>query len=209
MELKTTTIGHLCSVLTQPPGPIFLLGAGASVTSGIPLADEMVEKIVKWGYRIAKWGPGIGDASFVDGPYIPPSDWLRWLQNQPWYRECLSMADHYPHAVDNILRPRQTRKDFFQELINPQVPPSSGYKQMAELMARGRVRTILTTNFDKVLPNFWSGHRRPYQVEVIQTPSDFATITTTPAISANYLLAWFYSALYGQKQSSRNRKTSR
>ena len=180
MELKTTSIGHLCSLLTRGPNPIFLLGAGASVTSGIPLADEIVEKIVKWGYRIAKWGPGIGDASFVDGPYIPPSDWLRWLQNQPWYREDLSMADHYPRVVDNILRPRQTRKDFFQELINPQVPPSSGYKQMAELMARERVRTILTTNFDKVLPNFWSGHRRPYQVEVIQTPSDFMTITTTP-----------------------------
>ena len=180
MELKTTSIGQLCSVLTRGPDPIFLLGAGASVTSGIPLADEMVEQIVKWGYRLDKWGPGIGNASFLDGPYIPRSDWLPWLQSQPWYREGLSMADHYPHIVDNILRPRQTRKDFFQELINPQVPPSSGYKQMAELMARECVRTILTTNFDKVLPNFWSGHRRPYQVEVIQTPSDFTTITTTP-----------------------------
>ena len=57
MEIKTTTIERLYRLLTQRADPIFLLGAGASVKSGIPLSHEIVEKIVKWGYHIAKWPP--------------------------------------------------------------------------------------------------------------------------------------------------------
>ena len=92
----------------------------------------------------------------------------------------MDIAGNYPYVVDNILLPRETRKEFFLEIINPQVPTSSGYKRMAELMARKYVWTIFTTNFDRILPKFCDENRRPHHVDVIQTRSDFTTISTRP-----------------------------
>lgn len=50
MALQIATIGHLRSLFAQDLDPIFLLGAGASLSSGIPLAGEMVERIARWEY---------------------------------------------------------------------------------------------------------------------------------------------------------------
>lgn len=180
MEFQTTTIERLCSLFAQGPDPIFLLGAGASVRSGIPLADAMVEKIVKWRYRIDKWGIGSGNVSFLEGPHIPRSDWLPWLKGQEWYKTDLNSVDNYPYVVENMLRPQETRKEFFLEITSPQVPPSLGYERMAELMARKRVRTILTTNFDTILPDFCKINRRPHYVNVIQTEDDYTKCSTSP-----------------------------
>lgn len=37
----------IASLLKKTPKPIFLLGAGASVTSGIPVTNEIVSKAAK------------------------------------------------------------------------------------------------------------------------------------------------------------------
>ena len=174
MELKTTTIGHLCSVLTQPPGPIFLLGAGASVTSGIPLADEMVEQIAREEYCIEnRYSP--------EDLRIRRSDWYPWLEKQRWYREERGLAAHYPYVVENILQPRERRRRFFRDILSTSVPPSSGYERMAELIARKVVRTVLTTNFDTILPEVCKGNRRIHHLDVIQTTSDYTQLSTDPA----------------------------
>ena len=174
MKFQTKTIGRLCSLFKQGPDPILLLGAGASVKSGIPPSDELVEKIAKWGYC------NENNSSPAD-PYIRRSDWYPWLKKQNWYGEDRKRADNYPDAVDNILQPRETRKKFFMELINPQVPPSSGYERVAELMARKRILTILTTNFDTILLDLCKSNSRPHHVSVIQTKSDFTKISTSPS----------------------------
>ncbi len=180
MALKTGTIGHLHSCFARGSDPIFLLGAGASVSSGIPLAKELAEKIAIWGYRIARWGPGSGNNSFLEGPYIPRSDWLPWLGKQEWYETNKELVENYTHIVENILIPQDTRKEFFLEIINPKVPPSSGYEQMAELMARKHIRTIYTTNFDTILPDFCKANRRPHYVNIIQTEADYTKFSTDP-----------------------------
>ena len=174
MELKTTSIGHLCSVLTQPPGPIFLLGAGASVTSGIPLADEMVEQIAREEYCIEnRYSP--------EDLRIRRSDWYPWLEKQRWYREERGLAAHYPYVVENILQPRERRRRFFRDILRTSVPPSSGYERMAELIARKVVRTVLTTNFDTILPEVCKGNPRIHHLDVIQTTSDYTQLSTDPA----------------------------
>lgn len=173
MVLQKTTIGRLCSLLIQGPDPIFLLGAGASIKSGIPLAGEMVEKMARWGYCL--------ESGLVpEDPRLRRSDWYPWLRNQDWYREDREQADNYPSAVDNILQPRQTRKDFFLDLLDTQVQPSCGYESMAELMARKRVRTVLTTNFDTILRDVCQANKRLHHVEVIQTTSDYTKLSTSP-----------------------------
>ena len=173
MALQTATIGRLCSLFVRGPDPIFLLGAGASVKSGIPLAHDMVEKIAKWRYCL-------DNGLDTEDPSLRRSDWYPWLKMQTWYREDREQADNYPDAVENILQPRQTRKDFFLEMLNTQVEPSGGYEHIAELMARKRVHTVLTTNFDTILLNVCTTNHRPHHVEIIQTPSDYTKLSTSP-----------------------------
>ena len=174
MELKTTSIGYLCSLLTRGPNPIFLLGAGASVTSGIPLADEMVEQIAREEYCIEnRYSP--------EDLRIRRSDWYPWLEKQRWYREEQGLAAHYPYVVENILQPRERRRRFFRDILSTSVPPSSGYERMAELIARKVVRTVLTTNFDTILPEVCKGNRRIHDIDVIQTTSDYTQLSTDPA----------------------------
>jgi predicted HTH transcriptional regulator/NAD-dependent SIR2 family protein deacetylase len=173
LALQTATIGHLCSLLIQDPEPILLLGAGASVKSGVPLAGEMVEKMARWRYCLE-------NRLDPEDPSLRRSDWYPWLEMQKWYREDGEQADNYPDAVENILQPRQTRKDFFLEMLNTQVEPSSGYEYVAKLMASKRVHTVLTTNFDTILLNICNTNHRPHHVEIIQTPSDYTKLSTSP-----------------------------
>ena len=173
MALQTATIGRLRSLFVRGPDPIFLLGAGASVKSGIPLAHDMVEKIAKWGYCLEN---GLDP----EDPRLRRSDWYPWLKKQKWYREDGEQADNYPDAVENVLRPRQTRKDFFLKILNTRVEPSKGYECMVELMAQKFVRTVLTTNFDTILPGLRKNNPRLHHVDVIQTASGFKTISTSP-----------------------------
>lgn len=173
MQLKTTSIGHLCSVLTRKPDPIFLLGAGASVTSGIPLAEEMVEQIAREEYCIE-------NRYAAADPRIRRSDWYPWLKNQKWYREERGLAAHYPYIVENILQPRERRRRFFRDILSTSVPMSSGYERVAELIARKVVRTILTTNFDTILPEACKANRRIHHTDVIQTKSDYTRLSTDP-----------------------------
>ena len=124
--------------------------------------------------------PGSENISFLENPYIPRSDWLPWLERQEWYETNEKLVDNYPNVVEKILRPQDVRKEFFLEIINPKVPPSSGYKHMAELMARKHIRIIFTTNFDTILPNFCQGNRRPHYVNVIQTSGDYTKFSADP-----------------------------
>ena len=173
MALQAANIGRLRSLFGHGPDPIFLLGAGASVKSGIPLAHDMVEQIAKWGYCL-------DNGLDPEDPSLRRSDWYPWLKMQKWYREDREQADNYPEAVEKILQPRQTRKDFFLKMLHTEVEPSSGYDHLAELMARKRVYTVLTTNFDTILLNVCNANHRPHHVEIIQTPSDYTKLSTSP-----------------------------
>jgi predicted HTH transcriptional regulator/NAD-dependent SIR2 family protein deacetylase len=173
LALQTATIGHLCSLLIQDPEPILLLGAGASVKSGVPLAGEMVEKMARWRYCLE-------NRLDPEDPSLRRSDWYPWLEMQKWYREDGEQADNYPDAVKNILQPRQTRKDFFLSLLDTQVEPSRGYEYIASLIARKRIHTVLTTNFDSILPKVCKDNKQLHHLEVIQTKSDYTKLSTSP-----------------------------
>ena len=160
MQFQTKTIGHLCSLIKDGPDPIFLLGAGASYSSGIPLAGEMVEKIARWGYCKENNIP-------FEDPRVRRSDWFPWLEKQNWYRKDLSLADNFPDAVENILQPSESRRLFFEDILDTQVPVGEGYECMVKLMEQKRIYTVLTTNFDAVLLNLCRANRRLHHVNVI------------------------------------------
>src|SRR4051794_6748636 len=89
--------------------PILLIGAGASQKSGIPLSDGIVELASKWAYCQST-------GNHPDNPIVKRSDWLRWLQNHPWYRRDGSAADNYSAVIENLLKPRESRREFFLRL---------------------------------------------------------------------------------------------
>ena len=133
----------------------------------------MVEKMARWEYCLAN---GLDP----EDPRPRRSDWYPWLKMQKWYREDKEQADNYPDAVENILQPRQTRKDFFLSLLDTQVEPSRGYEYIASLIARKRIHTVLTTNFDSILPKVCKDNKQLHHLEVIQTKSDYTKLSTSP-----------------------------
>ena len=134
----------IATLLKREVRPVVLLGAGASARSGIPLTDELVAEIAKWGFCKAH-------ARDLNDPTLMRSDWWPWLVKQRWFRHDAPLSEHYPRAVEAVLQPREDRKNFFQRVLNPGVRVSRGYDVLAELLARGVLRHTLTTNFDSLL----------------------------------------------------------
>lgn len=159
--------------LSDKPRPVILLGAGASVKSGIPLAGEFVSRIAKWAYAKEK------NINIQKYP-LSRSDWWPWLQEKPWFQADRSEPDLYPLLVKHLLIPREERTNFLLDMINPDVPPSPGYFALAELLHSNHLKTILTTNFDDCLSIARNNIRRPHYIDVIKTESDYVKISTAP-----------------------------
>jgi len=172
MDPRINTVEQLFSVFKGTPDPILLLGAGASIKSGIPLGDEIVEKAVRWEYCRSQ-GLDYEDIR------VRRSDWLNWLESHAWYLRS-SLADNYPLVTKNLLQPKHNRKQFFLSILTPDVPASSGYERLAEFLFLRFVNTVLTTNFDRVLVDLCRARNRPRHINIIETPSDYTKLSTGP-----------------------------
>ena len=172
MDPRIITVEQLFSVFKGIPDPVLLLGAGASIKSGIPLGDEIVEKAARWEYCKSQ-GLDYEDIR------VKRSDWLDWFKSHVWYLPS-ALADNYPLVTKNLLQPKHNRKQFFLSILTPDVPASSGYDRLAEFMFLRFVSTVLTTNFDRVLVDLCRTRNRPRHINVIETPSDYTKLSTGP-----------------------------
>lgn len=168
----STSVTRLCSLLKpdNDARPTFLFGAGASFSSGIPLAAECVKRLAKQAY-----------ADFVLGgkthpDQIKPSEWTTWLQGQSWYVHGEDkLAENFPLVVEHLLKPEAYRRRSLLDLMALRQDVGDGYRAVAELVLRGLAGTILTTNFDVCLPkalNDKQPHIR-HVAEVNRGPQDF------------------------------------
>jgi NAD-dependent SIR2 family protein deacetylase len=172
--MRISTAGRLRSLLIDDSEPVLLLGAGASVTSGIPAAGKTVEKVARWAW-CKEHGRYLGDMS------IRRSDYWPWLTAQAWYKPDLSLADLYPDAIDNLLGVKSDRREFFEQLINPpDIPPSRGYAALTQILHQGWISTVLTTNFDRCLERAAIQHNRPHRLVSISTPADYVMFSSAP-----------------------------
>ena len=171
--MRTAAPGRLRSLLMDGD-PVLLLGAGASITSGIPAADKTVEKVARWA-----WCKEHG--RHPDDFTIRRSDYWPWLTSQPWYKEKLYAADLYPDAIDHLLGVKSDRREFFERLINPpDIPPSKGYVALTQILHQSWVSTVLTTNFDQCLERAAIQHNRPHRLVSISTPADYVMFHSAP-----------------------------
>jgi hypothetical protein len=95
----------------QPVRPIFLLGAGASFTSGVPLASEMVRQIARSTLAREK---GRSPEMATD---IMEGDVRRFLKRYAWGSGD-SLAEMFPHAVEEALTPTTVRRQFFDQMLS-------------------------------------------------------------------------------------------
>lgn len=114
----------------------WFLGAGASRSSGAPLAWEITRDVKRKLFRSIN-GRDAADDVEVD----------RWLETKGRLQD----PDRaYGEALEWLLpRPRQRRSLLFEYLAEAR--PSPGYVGLVELAARGLLRIVLTTNFDDLL----------------------------------------------------------
>jgi len=166
------TVRELVSILNpqNEVRPTVLLGAGASFSSGVPLAVESVKRIARRYYA----------ERIVGGKVLPEqvktSEWMAWLGGQDWFvRDPDRLSDNFPLAVKHLLTPQAYRQKVLLDLIAPDGDIGSGYRHLAELVLRGLIGTILTTNFDMCLPRALND-KRPHirhVAEVNRGPGDF------------------------------------
>jgi hypothetical protein len=84
---------------------------------------------------------------------VKPSEWESWLQTFDWFIPGADrIAENFPRIVQHLLTPAEFRKRVILDLMRPANGISLGYKILADLIMRGLVRTVLTTNFDTCLP---------------------------------------------------------
>ncbi|WOF74443.1 hypothetical protein QMT40_002095 [Parvibaculaceae bacterium PLY_AMNH_Bact1] len=150
--------------------PTVLLGAGASFSSGIPLASQCVKRIARRVYAERELG------GRVLPERIKPSEWQAWLQRHDWFLAGEDkLAENFPLVVEHLLRPEAYRRKVLMDLVHLDGDIGSGYHSLSELVLRGLAGTILTTNFDICLPQALR-ERHPhirYVAEVNRGPDDF------------------------------------
>ena len=135
---------------------MLLLGAGASFSSGVPLAAESVRRIARRVYAEKVKGGALVPEQ------VKPSEWQSWLQEQPWFiKDEERLAENFPLAVEHLLKPREYRSRILRDLFQPTNGIGPGYRHLADLVMKGLVRTILTANFDTALPAALN-ERRPH-----------------------------------------------
>ncbi|MEI9421213.1 hypothetical protein O7A70_08545 [Mesorhizobium sp. Cs1299R1N1] len=168
----SASVALLCSLLRpdNDARPTFLFGAGASFTSGVPLAAESVKRLAKQAYADRV----LGGKTLPE--QIKMSEWVSWLQGQAWFvRGEDHLAENFPLVIEHQLKPEAYRRSVLLDLVALKQDLSEGYRAVAELVLRGLTGTILTTNFDICLPK--ALHDKQPHIrhvsEVNRAPGDF------------------------------------
>lgn len=154
---------------------MLLLGAGASVKSGVPAAGDLVHMAGKWA-----WCREHGRA--FDDQTVTASDWRPWLHSQDWFNAAVNPAELYPVAVERLLHPRESRRRFFLNALRPvSGEASEGYAALARLLAARTVLTVLTVNFDGLVARAAHADRTLTHLTEIHGPEDIEQFSLAPA----------------------------
>ena len=125
---------HLQRIITTRNGSIpnfaLLLGAGASKTSNVKTAVELIDD----------WRRTRFESSSTEMTY------QRWLQNQPWYGH----DDEYSILFEFIYDQPSQRRVFVEECVK-EAKPNWGYVYLTGLLQRHYFDVVFTTNFDDLI----------------------------------------------------------
>lgn len=139
---KRKSISELCNIIStrtdHNPNFCLFLGSGASRSSNIPTAQELVEQ---WRAKTYK------DLT-NDLEERSPSEIKAWLSEHAsdWYDE----KREYSCLIEKLFPLRNNRRIFIETTVADKIP-SIGYAYLVRIAEAGLLRTIFTTNFDDLL----------------------------------------------------------
>ena len=128
------TAEHLMHLILTRNGDIpnfsLLLGSGASSTSGVLTAEDMIEE----------WRPLTFSHSGSNDSY------LKWRDNQRWFRH----EDEYSMLFEAIYDQPSQRRVYVEECVK-NAHPSWGYVYLTNLLSNRFFDVVFTTNFDDLI----------------------------------------------------------
>lgn len=125
---------------------IFLLGAGASISSGVPSAEQLI-----WAWKRDIYEDETGDV-ISKSDIITNDDKIfiqEWLDSQNGKYPPKGSSDEYSIYAENRFIDEQSRKIYFDRLIENK-KPSKGYHKLVLLLKEQFSKIVLTTNFDSL-----------------------------------------------------------
>ena len=122
----------------QNPNFCLFLGSGASRSSGIQTAGEMVQK---WRAKVYADLKGVAE----ECPIAQMKQWLSESASE-WYDE----NREYASLIERIYPLRTNRRKFIETEVADKIP-SIAYAYLVRIAEAGLLRTIFTTNFDDLL----------------------------------------------------------
>ena len=130
----------LATALHAAPGVYaVLVGSGMSSAAGIPTGWQVVQDLI----RKVALAEGAGPAAVEDRP---EEWWAAKGRPEPRYDTLLPQLAPTDASRQALLR------RYFETLPDgTQVQPTAGHHALAALAASGRVRVVLTTNFDRLI----------------------------------------------------------
>lgn len=159
----------LATALYAAPGVYaVLVGSGMSSAAGVPTGWQVVQDLIR---KIAL-ADGVDPAEFEQDP---EGWWVSQGHSEPRYDRLLTAMAPTDAARQGLLR-----RYFETQPDGTQAEPTAGHHALAALVAMGRVRVILTTNFDHLIER--ALERAGITPQVISTPS--AVTGMTPLVHA-------------------------
>ena len=157
-------IAHFGENLRKEKRFCFILGAGASKTSGIPTGGELVQQWIK------------------ELKESDEEDLRKWLKEKAINED--DLASHYSDIFDK--RFEFSKKDGFAFLEKAMegVEPSCGYSVLAQILANGKHNIVITTNFDSLTEDalFIYTQKKPLVIGHASLADYISTNLTRPII---------------------------
>jgi len=127
---KTHLIPLIGRRSNETPNFALLIGAGASASSGVKTASQM----------IAEWRRQLHEQSKSAQPLE------EWLQPQEWYED----DEEYSILFEKVCDQRSQRRIYIEKCVKD-AKPSWGYIYLANIIAHNYFNVIFTPNFDDLL----------------------------------------------------------
>jgi NAD-dependent SIR2 family protein deacetylase len=127
---KTHLINLIRRRSIETPNFALLIGAGASASSGVKIAKEMIEE----------WRRQLFEQSKSKDPFD------EWLKKQDWYED----DEEYSILFERVYDQRSSRRVYIEECVKD-ARPSWGYIYLANIIAHKYFNVIFTPNFDDLL----------------------------------------------------------
>jgi NAD-dependent SIR2 family protein deacetylase len=172
---KKLTDTQLVNAIAEMPvhSVALLYGAGASRSSGVLLASEIVHDLCLTGYCQEY---AIRDAASRER--VTRQDVQSWLELNDWYSEAkLRGESEYSSAFRQFKPTYEHQITYIRQLLDGK-RPSKAYEALAILAHEGYFGLLLTTNFDPLFENCYRArYAHELSLRTISKIEDFRNVT--------------------------------